>query len=494
MSRLDLPKTDAIVVGSGPNGLAAGIRLAQSGWSVVVLESASTPGGGVRSAELTLPGFVHDVCSSVYPMGVCSPFLSTLPLHDHGLQWIFPPVALAHPLDDGTAALLRKSLSETAEGLGNDGPAYQRLIGNLISHWPELITDILAPPGLPGHPFLMAAFGRRAIRSASGLARTVFKTERARALFAGLGAHSMLPLEDLSTAAVALVLAVPAHVAGWPVVRGGAQQFTEALVSYFRSLGGKVVTGCHVQSLNDLPPAQAVLLDVTPRQFLTMAGSYDQHPHGYGSYRRKLERYRYGVAAFKVDWALSRPAPWRAAECSLAGTVHLGGTLEEISASERHAAEVRPPASSSGWHSENPFVLFAQPSLFDSSRAPAGKHTAWAYCHVPNGYSGDMTAAIEKQVERFAPGFSDCIVARSVMGPAELERHNPNLVGGDIAGGAASLGQLFLRPTASTYTTPLPGIYLCSSSTPPGPGVHGMCGYWAAERVIRDVKRGKIPA
>ena len=461
---------------------------------MVVVELAATPGGGVRSAELTLPGFIHDVCSSVYPIAVCSPFLSTLPLRDHGLEWIFPPAALAHPLNDcdadGAAVLLRKSISETADGLGEDGGAYQWLIGSLVPRWPALFADILAPPHVPRHPVLLARFGVRAIRSGSGLARATFKTKRARALFAGLAAHAMLPLEDLSTAAVALALAVPAHVAGWPVVRGGSQQLTSALVSYLRSLGGQVVTGRQVQSLSDLPPARAVLLDVTPRQFLQMANN-QVSVSGLNSYRRKLERYRYGVAAFKVDWALSNPVPWRAPECSLAGTVHLGGTLEEICESERHAAKAGLP-SNTEWTSKDPFVLFAQPSLFDASRAPVGKHTAWGYCHVPNGYSGDMTVAIENQVERFAPGFRDCILARSVMGPAELERHNPNLVGGDIAGGAPSLSQLFLRPTASTYTTPLRGIYLCSSSTPPGPGVHGMCGYWAAERAIHDAKRGKI--
>lgn len=489
MPRLDLPKTDAIVVGSGPNGLAAAIRLAQSGWSVAVLESSSTPGGGVRSAELTLPGFIHDVCSSVYPMAVCSPFLSTLPLKDHGLEWIFPPAALAHPLDDGTGVLLRKSVAETAAGLGSDGAAYQRLIGGLVLHWQDLIADILAPPRVPKHPVLMARFGLNAIRSARSLARAQFKTERARALFAGLGAHSMLPLENLSTAAVALTLAVPAHAAGWPIVRGGAQQLTSALVSYLKSIGGEVITGCHVEFLNDLPPAKAVLLDVTPRQFLRMAGFYGHHAHvpAGGSYWYKLERYRYGVAAFKVDWALSDPVPWSAPECALAGTVHLGGTLDEICDSERHAAKPRSPVIY-----EDPFVLFAQPSLFDPTRAPDGRHTAWGYCHVPNGYTGDMTAAIERQVERFAPGFRARILARSVMGPTELERHNPNLIGGDIAGGEPSLSQLFLRPTASTYSTPLPGLYLCSSSTPPGPGVHGMCGFWAAERAIRNVTRAKI--
>ncbi len=471
----DLPKTDAIVVGSGPNGLAAAIRLAQAGRSVAVLESADTPGGGVRSAELTLPGFVHDVCSSVYPMAVCSPFLRTLPLKDHGLEWIFPQAALAHPLDDGTAVLLYQSMEETVRSLGSDGAGYRRLFGKLVPRWQDIIQEVFKPPGFPQHPFLFAGFGLHAMRSGASLARAYFHTEHGRAFFAGIAAHSMLPLEKLSTAAVAMVLGLGAHACGWPIVRGGAQQLTAALVSYLKSLGGQVITGCHVESLDQLPDGRIVLLDVTPRQLLKMAGS--RLP---GSYRRKLERYRYGVAAFKIDWALHQPVPWRTPECRMAGTVHLGGSLDEICESER-----RPW---SGEIAERPFVLFAQPTLFDSSRAPAGKHIAWGYCHVPNSYNGDaaeVVRRIENQVERFAPGFRDCIAGRSVMGPMDLERHNPNLVGGDIAGGAPLLSQLFLRPTASLYRTPLSRIFLCSSSTPPGPGVHGMCGYFAAEAALK---------
>jgi phytoene dehydrogenase-like protein len=478
MPNLDLPKTDAIVVGSGPNGLAAAIRLAQAGWPVVVLEAASTPGGGVRSAQLTLPGFLHDICSSVYPMAVSSPFFSSLPLADHGLEWIFPPAALAHPFDDGTAAVLRKSVSETAVGLGADADAYQRLIAGFVPHWRELVGDVFAPLGLPHHPFLLNKFGILAIRSGRGLARSVFKTERARGMFAGLAAHSILPLEKWGTAAIGLVLNLAAHAVGWPIARGGAQQLTNALVSYLKSLGGTVMTDCKVESLQQLPRVRAVLLDVTPRQLVQMAGDGAFGAPGWTSYRRKLQRFRYGVASFKVDWALSRPVPWRARECAQAGTVHLGGTLDEICQAERSPWQ--------GKASPRPFVLFAQPSLFDPSRAPAHQHTAWGYCHVPHGYAGDMTAAIEDQVERFAPGFRDCILARSVMGPAALEQHNPNIVGGDIAGGAPTLAQLFLRPTASMYRTALPGVYLCSASTPPGPGVHGMCGYWAADKVLRN--------
>ena len=472
MTKLDLPKTDAIIVGSGPNGLAAAIRLAQAGWAVTVVEASPTLGGGVSSAELTLPGFIHDVCSSVYPMGLCSPFLSTLPLEKHGLEWVFPPVALAHPFDDGTAALLHHSVDETVAGFPSDGASYRRLIGDLVPRWRELFADVFTPLGkIPHHPFLMAKFGLNAIRSGRGLARSAFTTEKARGLFAGLAAHSLLPLEELSSAAIALVLTIAAHARGWPFARGGSQQLTGALASYLKSLGGHLITGHNVESLDQLPSARAVLLDVTPRQFLKIAGDRLQ-----GSYRRKLERYQYGMASYKLDWALGRPVPWRAPECLQAGTVHLGGTLDEISDSERRAGR--------GQASERPFVLFAQASLFDPSRAPEGKHTAWAYCHVPNGYAGDMTAAIENQVERFAPGFRDSILARSVMGPAALERQNPNIVNGDIAGGALNLRQLFLRPAPSLYRTPLSRVFLCSSSTPPGPGVHGMCGFWAAETAL----------
>lgn len=473
MDKPEIPKTDAIVVGAGPNGLAAAIRLAQEGWSVVVLEAASTPGGGVRSGEVTLPGFVHDICSSVYPMTACSPYLSTLPLQEHGLQWVFPPAAVAHPFDDGTAVLLRNSLQDTVDGLGRDGQAYKDLIGGLAEHWRELLHAVLAPITSPRKPLLMASFGLRAIRSVRAIARAHFQTERARGLFAGIGGHAMLPLEMLTSAAPALVIAAVAQAVGWPFARGGASQLTGALLSYLKSLGGQVITGWHVGSLDELPPARAVLLDVTPRQFLNMAGS--RLP---ASYSRKLQHYRYGIAAYKIDWALSEPVPWTAREVRSAGTVHLGASLDEISDSERRAWD--------GHVSERPYVLFAQPTLFDPTRAPAGRHSAWGYCHVPNGYKGNIVDRIERQVERFAPGFRECILARSVMGPAELEQHNPNLVGGDIGGGAPTPSQLFFRPTARLYGTPLKGVYLCSSSTPPGPGVHGMCGYFAAEMALRN--------
>lgn len=474
-SKLNLPTTDAVVVGSGPNGLAAAIRLAQQGWSVTVLEAAGTPGGGVRSQELTLPGYVHDVCSSVYPLTVCSPFFRTLPLKEHGLEWVFPPLALAHPFDDGSAATLSRSLDETACSLGQDGKGYRRLIERFSVRWEELLEDLLAPLRFPRHPFHFGKFGMLAIRSCRGLASSYFASEHGQIFFAGLAAHSMLPLEFLSTASFGLLLALSAHAVGWPVARGGAQQLTNSLVAYLASLGGKVVTDCLVESLDQLPPSKAVLLDITPRQLLKLAG-----PKLPDSYRRKLSRYRYGPAAFKLDWALEGPVPWTAAECHRAGTIHLGGSLAEICESERSAWQ--------GSFSGKPFVLFSQPSLFDPSRAPVGKHTAWAYCHVPNGYTEDVTEQIETQVERFAPGFRQRILARSVLKPFDLEKHNPNLVGGDIAGGASTLGQFFLRPTASLYRTPIKRTYLCSSSTPPGGGVHGMCGYFAAETALADSK------
>jgi phytoene dehydrogenase-like protein len=357
--------------------------------------------------------------------------------------------------------------------LGVDGPSYRKLVGEFVGRWQEFLEDALFQPRFPRRPFMMANFGLRALRSAKGLARAYFKTEKARGLFAGISGHSMLPLEMNGTAAPALVLAITAHVAGWPVARGGSQQLTAAMVSYLESLGGKVITGFNVESLSQLPPDKIVLFDVTPRQLLKIAGKAMPE-----TFKQSLNQFRYGMAAYKVDWAIREPVPWRAQECRLAGTLHLGATLDEICASERAAWNGQP--------AERPYVLFAQPSLFDSTRAPAGQHTAWGYCHVPFGYTGDVTELIEKQVERFAPGFRECILARSVMGPAALEKHNPNLVGGDIGGGASTLKQLLFRPTARLWRTPMQNIYLCSSSTPPGAGVHGMCGYHAAECVLKD--------
>lgn len=469
---------DAIVIGSGPNGLAAAVTLAQAGCSVLVLEAKETIGGGTRSAAVTLPGFVHDICSAVHPLGIGSPFFRTLPLADHGLEWIHPPVPLAHPLDDGTAVLLERSVGATGATLDPDASAYWRLIAPLVRDWEKLADGILGPLRLPGHPFALARFGLSAVQSAGGLAKGVFRGERARALFIGLACHSTLPVEQPPSAAFGLVLGVAGHAVGWPFPRGGSQQIANALAAYLRTLGGDIVTGECVTSLDTLPPARAVLCDMTPRQLLQIAG--DRLPVGY---RRALERYRYGPGAFKLDLALDGPIPWRAEACARAGTVHLGGTLEEMAAAER--------AVWRGEHPTRPFVLLAQPSLFDPTRAPAGRHTVWAYCHVPNGSTVDMTERIEAQIERFAPGFRDRILARSTMNTADMERYNANYIGGDINGGVQDLRQLFTRPTirVNPYATPLPGLYLCSSATPPGGGVHGMCGHFAARAALRDVLR-----
>jgi phytoene dehydrogenase-like protein len=465
---------DAIVVGSGPNGLAAAIVLARAGCRVVVFEANEAVGGGVRSAGLTLPGFVHDVCSAVFPLAVASPFFRTLPLHHHGLEWITPPLALAHPFDDGTAAVLERSVDRTAAQLGRDAPAYTALMRPLADDWPRLEHSVLGPLRLPRHPLALARFGLEALRPAASLARTRFRRRAARALFAGLAAHGMLPLEKSPTAAFGLVLGLMGHVNGWPIPRGGAQRITDALASCLRSLGGEIVPGTPVRSLHELPPARAILCDLSPKPLLRIAGSILP-----AAYRRKLERYRYGLAACKVDWALGGPIPWRAPECARAGTVHLGGTLDEIAFAECEAWAGRAPA--------RPFTILAQQSLFDPTRVPAGSHTAWAYCHVPNGWPGDMLGRIEAQVERFAPGFRERILARHVTTPAEIELNNANMVGGDIASGAALLTQLFTRPTLSTYSTPVKGLYLCSAATPPGVGVHGMCGYFAAARALEEI-------
>jgi phytoene dehydrogenase-like protein len=465
---------DAIVVGAGPNGLAAAITLARAGRSVLVLEAADTIGGGVRSASVTLPGFVHDLCSSVYPLVAASPFFKTLPLAENGLELIEPPAPLAHPLDDGPPVLLERSVDATARGLCADADAYRRLMMPLVERHSMILEMILGPLRLPRHPFAQASFARLALRSASALAGRWFDGPRARALFAGLAAHAMIPLERRPSAAFGLTLGMLGHAVGWPLARGGAQRLAEALAAIGRELGGEIRTRSPVASLDKLPTARVVLLDVTPRQLLALAGS--RLP---AAYRRRLERFRYGPGAFKVDWALAEPIPWSAPECSRAGTVHVGGTFEEIAAAEAAVGE--------GRHADRPFVLVAQPSLFDRDRAPAGRHTAWAYCHVPNGSRVDMTDRIERQIERFAPGFRERVLARHVMAPADLERHNANCIGGDINGGIQDLGQLFARPVPriTPYATPLPWLFLCSSSTPPGGGVHGMCGFWAATAALR---------
>lgn len=466
---------DAVVVGAGPNGLAAAIALQQAGLSVLLLEGSQQLGGGLRTAELTLPGFRHDICSAIHPLAVASPFFQTLPLAQYGLTYLTSPVAAAHPFDDGTAAAVVASLSDTARSLGPDAAAYHRLLAPLVAQWPRLAPDVLAPLHLPRHPLELARFGLSALQPATLLAKR-FVGEKAKGLLAGMAAHAIQPLSNLATSAIALVLLTTAHRQGWPLAQGGSQALADALVAHFVALGGRVETGTYVRSLVQLPAAQAVLLDVTPAQLLQLAG------HSLSRiYQWQLRRYRYGMGVFKVDWALAAPIPFTAPECAQAGTVHLGGTLAEIAASEQ--------ASARGQHPARPFVLLAQQSLFDPTRAPAGQHTAWAYCHVPNGSPLNQTAAIESQVERFAPGFRERILARHTFSPAQLEAHNPNYVGGDINGGLLNISQLFTRPAlrASPYRTSQRGLYLCSSATPPGAGVHGLCGYYAARRVLRDI-------
>ncbi|MBT1696138.1 NAD(P)/FAD-dependent oxidoreductase [Fulvivirgaceae bacterium PWU4] len=475
MAQLERRDYDAVVVGSGPNGLAAAIVLQQAGCSVLLLESKNTIGGGLRSKALTLPGYIHDVCSAIHPMAAGSPFFSSLPLKKHGLEFIYPPIAAAHPFDNGTAAVLGESLEATAALLGADEKKYLDLIAPIIQDWPFIVNNLLGPLRFPAHPFALASFGLKALLSAETVAKR-FTTEKAKGLWAGMAAHSIMPLSNLSTAAIGFVLMAVGHLRGWPLPKGGSQQIADALASYFVSMGGKIETNFHVHSLSQLPSSHAVLFDTTPKQLLQIAG------HKFSSvYKWQLNRFRYGMGVFKVDWALDAPVPFKAAECRTAGTVHLGNTFNEIATSEK--------TTWSGKHAERPFVLMAQQSLFDPSRAPEGKHTAWAYCHVPSGSTTDMTDVIERQVERFAPGFRERILAKHVMNSAQLEEYNPNYIGGDITGGVNDLGQLFTRPAlrSSPYRTSAKGIYLCSSSTPPGGGVHGMCGYHAAVRALKDI-------
>jgi phytoene dehydrogenase-like protein len=465
---------DAVVVGAGPNGLAAAIALAQHGCRVTVFEAGPEPGGGVRSAALTLPGFVHDVCSAVHPMAVASPFFRTLPLTSRGLEWIAPPAMVAHPFDDAPAAIVYQSIERTADALGDDSDAYRRLMGFVAGAWPSLESAVLGALPRLRSPIVLARFGLLALRTAFSLARDRFAGPRARALFGGIAAHGMIPLDVRPSAAFGLVLGALAHRAGWCFPRGGAQRLTDALLAHLASLGGEVVTGCRVRTLDDLPPARAVLCDLTPRPFLAVAGA--RLP---SAYRRRLEAYRYGVGAFKIDWALDGPVPWRDSACAQAATVHLAGSLEELARSERDCWE--------GRVTERPFVLLVQASLFDAARAPAGRHTLWGYCHVPPGSTADMVEPIERQIERFAPGFRDRILARAVKTPDDLERENPNLVGGDIGAGANDLPALVSRAMRLRHATPVRGLYLCSASTPPGVSVHGMCGYHAARRAIADL-------
>jgi len=474
------PSLDAIVVGSGPNGLAAAIALAREGHSVRVYEAQSTIGGGARSAELTRPGFVHDMASTVHALALLSPFLKSLPLAQFGLQFAHPEAPFAHPLDDGTAVVVERSIDATASALGaRDGRAYAKLVTPFVEECDTLMEALLGPFSVR-HPITMAKFGRHAIRSAEGLAKQLFESERARAMFAGVAAHSMVPLDKLATSGYTLGLILAAHTVGWPVSRGGAQRLANALAAYLRSLGGEVVTDTPVDTLASLPPSRVVLLDVTPRQLLRIGGDRLSR-----FYRWRLVRYRYGPGVFKMDWALNAPVPWRAPECGRAGTLHLGGSLAEIAAGER--------ASWEGRHSERPYVLVTQPSLFDPTRAPRGKQTLWAYCHVPNGSTVDMRQILERQIERYAPGFRDCIEETHVMSPADLERSNANLVGGDLGGGAGDLMQVYTRPVArlNPYRTSIDNVFLCSSSTPPGVGVHGMSGYHAARTAMKMIRTGR---
>lgn len=473
-SRGRRPEVDAVVVGAGPNGLVAAVTLAQQGWSVLVVEAADRPGGGTRTAELMQPGVLHDICSAIHPLGLASPVMRSLPLGDHGLEWVQPEVPVAHVLDGGRAAFLHRSIEETADGLGVDGETYARLLGPLVAAGLDLTDGLLAPLTIPpAHPLTLARYGLHGIRSADALARRRFQGDAAQALFAGLAAHAILPLDAASTAGYGLMLGVLGHLVGWPLARGGSESIARALVSLLTSLGGRVECDRRVSSLTELPPSRVVLLDVTPRQVLAITDG--RLPP---RYRRTLERFRYGPGVCKVDWILDGPIPWSDPRVATAGTVHVGGTLAEVAASESEVGR--------GRHADRPFVLVAQQSMFDPTRAPVGTQTGWAYCHVPNGSTIDMTERIEAQIERFAPGFRDRIVDRRTMGPAAMERHDANYIGGDINGGLADLRQFVARPRFGLHPwkTPLDGVYLCSSSTPPGGGVHGMCGYLAAKDVL----------
>ena len=472
--------TDAVIVGSGPNGLSAAVALARAGASVLVLEGHDEIGGGTRTAALTLPGFFHDVCSACHPMGVLSPFFRSLPLEEHGLRWVKPDVSVAHPLDDQPAVLLRQSVRETAAGLGRDARAYEGLVSPFLRDPGALIEDVLAPLRWPKHPFRMLRFGLKGIRSARSLSRSHFREERAAALFAGCAAHSFQPLDRRLTAAVGLVFCLTGHIEPWPVVQGGSAAISRALAGMVRALGGRIEAGRWVRSLTDLPAARVYLFDTSPAQLAAIAGAV--LPKGYV---RRLGGYRYGPGVFKIDWALDGPIPWKDPAVLGAATVHLGGMLDEIAAGE--AAVWR------GEHPESPFVLLVQQSQFDATRAPEGKHTGYAYCHVPPGSTRDLTDTIERQLERFAPGVRDRVLARHAMRAADFERYNPSLVGGTITGGVTDIGQLFTRPVArySPYTTPNRRIFLCSAATPPGPGVHGMPGYYAAKAALRRI--GRLP-
>ena len=471
---------DTVVVGAGPNGLAAAITLARRGHAVALLEASDRIGGGLRSEALTLPGFIHDVCAAVVPLSLASPFFQQLDLPRYGVEWIQPDIPLAHPFEDGSALFLHRSLQITAEALGPDGKAYRRLFEPFMKRSGELLTDILHPLSFPSNPLLAGRFGLRAIHSLKGLVENKFQSDQTRALLAGLAAHAMIPLEKTGTAAFGLVLGLLAHTTGWPMIRNGSQKLALALADCLRDDGGDILLNRRVDSADDLPPALSYVFNTTPRQLLGISGLGLSE-----GYRSRLSRFRYGPGVYKMDWALNSPIPWKAEICRKAGVVHLGGSFEEIATSLRNV--------SSGIMPSSPFIVLAQPSLFDSSRAPAGFHTAWAYCHVPHGSNADVSARIEEKIERYAPGFQDVILARHTFSAVEMERHNANYVGGDISGGISDLGQLFTRPIASfnPYRTSKKNIYLCSSSTPPGGGIHGLCGYFAAKRIERPWITGR---
>lgn len=467
-------------MGSGPNGLAAAITAARAGLSVIVFEAQATVGGGTRSGQLTIPGFTHDFCSAVHPFATVSPFFSMLNLENLGLRWLTPRVQLAHPFDDGHAAALFRSIEETSKTLGHDQSRYRSWMAPLARRSAVLFPDMLSPTRMPRHPLLLARFGLQAISPCATIARRFFSGREARALFGGLCAHSFLPLDKTPSAAIGLILAIAGHGAGWPIPLGGSQKIADVLVERFKAHKGELVTAAPISSLRDLPRSQLVFLDLTPKQLLKLAG--DRLPR---AYRQSLERFRYGPGVFKVDWALSGPIPWRSALCREAGTLHLGEPLEELIESEK--------APWQGVPAEKPFVLLSQPTILDATRAPPGYHIAWAYCHVPHGSTFDMTERIEKQVERFAPGFKNVVITKKASNTRELENENPNLIGGDISGGSMGSGQLFFRPALrlNPYSTPVAGLYICSASTPPGPGVHGMCGYNAARLALSALRAGK---
>lgn len=466
---------DALVIGSGPNGLSAAIRLAEKGLSVKIFEAADTVGGGTRTKALTLPGFKHDVCSAIHPMAVGSPYFKTLPLDEYGLEWIYPKYPLAHPLDDEPAVIMHQSLEKTAAELGEDANNYRSLLSPFIERWDALAPELLSPlNSFPSHPLLLSKFGFKALQSAQRLAENKFTAHRAKALFAGLAAHSMLPLDKISTSAIGLVLGTIGHKIGWPMPRGGSHEITKALAKHFESLGGEIETNAEILTLNELPHSRVVLFGNTPKQILSIAGN--NLPK---SYAKKLRKFEYGAGVFKMDIALDGPIPWIDERCADAGTVHLGGTLNEIAHSEKQIAQNK--------HPDKPYVLLTQQSMFDDSRAPDGQHTVWAYCHVPNGSSRDMSEPILRQIERFAPGFRDRMLDSHSMNTRAMEAYNANYIGGDINGGKQNLGQLFTRPAGllDPYHIPNTSMFICSSSTPPGGGVHGMCGYHAAESVLK---------